>query len=655
VQIEDDAESNGGNSLGLGRQLHNVVFPTQSSLSDDTSADVQALTGRRAFESAFEILQQTSSSLRVRYREGVVPFLGPALLPQFACKIATVVRSIQAAKGVCFAHSAFNWTGVIPLAIALEHVGFVRYKRPNLLDDNTASDSRGQRPAYIILSGEKGLDTDFQSELKDALDSANAGGAIVKAILATNVGAEGLSLRMVREVHVLDPWYHLNRTAQIVGRATRKCSHSFLSPKDRTVTVHLHVAGMEDGFESVDFRAYRIAAAKQGAIEEVLSVFREHAIDKHIKGYRGTLDDEVVDMYVAIVSKVFELHGPALSYLSLVDHVSSLIPNADTSIVTEVLRQLLDGKRALQGASGRLRILTHLSDKYIAVPPVDEARSGLVTVQELATQSTEEPRGRVVLSQVLEVDARKRKVDHPSDVLPRLTSLRNSLRNMLDHSVYDKEWDRVLLDAAVDRMQQRDIMSLCVAAVEDAKSVPEDVRISLFSGQYILSPPNQHAYIFDIQKGRYVYAEDPDLPVHHTQLQRDNQGDTSAYIFAERGGRAKLRVMLRGRLFATGIVCKTIRPTRLISDMLRPLLIAAGLPVEKLPQMRSSERCLLLELLLRRAEKVIRPPAAVSYRAMLRKRKIRGIHRDDRHVPAAVTMRPDGSGNDERPGTEGPR
>jgi hypothetical protein len=667
TQIEDDDAlgSNGGYSLGLGRQLHNVVFPTQSSLSDDmaSSADVQALTGRRAFETSFEVLQQTSSSLRVRYREGVPPFLGPALLPQFACKIATVVRSIQAAKGVCFAHSAFNWTGVIPLAIALEHVGFVRYKRPNILEDDTTSDSRGQRPAYIILSGEKGLESDFQSELKDALDSANAGGGVVKAILATNVGAEGLSLRMVREVHVLDPWYHLNRTAQIVGRATRKCSHSFLPPKDRTVAVHLHVAGMEDGFESVDFRAYRIAAAKQGAIEEVLSVFREHAIDRHIKGYQGTLDDEVVDMYVAIVSKVFELHGPALSYLSLVDHVSSFIPNADTSIVTEVLRQLLDGKRALQGASGRLRIVTHLSDKYIAVPPVDEARSGLVTVQELATQSTEEPRGRVVLSQVLEVDARRRKVDHPSDVLPRLTSLRNSLRNMLDQSARsvfakdDKEWERVLLDAAVDRLQHRDIMSLCVAAVEDAKSVPEAVRTSLFSGRYIWSPSNQHAnpYIFDIQNGRYVYAEDPDLPVHHTQLGFPNQGDTSAYIFAERGGRSKLRVMLRSRRFATGIVCNTIRPTRLISDMLRPLLIAAGLPVQQSPHVRSSERCLLLELLLRRAEQVIRPPAAVSYRAMLRKRKLRGSRTGDRHVPAAVTMRPDGSGNDERPGTEGPR
>ena len=37
-----------------------------------------------------------------------------------------------------------------------------------------------------------------------------------------------IDLKCIREMHILDSWYHLNRTDQIIGRAIRYCSHTAL-------------------------------------------------------------------------------------------------------------------------------------------------------------------------------------------------------------------------------------------------------------------------------------------------------------------------------------------------------------------------------------------------------------------------------------------
>ena len=57
-------------------------------------------------------------------------------------------------------------------------------------------------------------------------------------MLLSKAGCEGLDLKGVRDVVLLEPHFHTERIKQVVGRAVRFRSHSHLPPKERHVTIH---------------------------------------------------------------------------------------------------------------------------------------------------------------------------------------------------------------------------------------------------------------------------------------------------------------------------------------------------------------------------------------------------------------------------------
>jgi hypothetical protein len=55
--------------------------------------------------------------------------------------------------------------------------------------------------------------------------NGNKTGEIARVFCITSAGAEGLSLRNVRQVHIMEPYWNSVRTDQVKGRAVRICSH----------------------------------------------------------------------------------------------------------------------------------------------------------------------------------------------------------------------------------------------------------------------------------------------------------------------------------------------------------------------------------------------------------------------------------------------
>ena len=74
------------------------------------------------------------------------------------------------------------------------------------------------------------------------MERDNKDGSQVKVILGTESAAEGLDFKMLREVHILEPFFHLSKNDQVVGRAIRRCSHTLLDFKDRNVMVYQYVS-----------------------------------------------------------------------------------------------------------------------------------------------------------------------------------------------------------------------------------------------------------------------------------------------------------------------------------------------------------------------------------------------------------------------------
>lgn len=69
-------------------------------------------------------------------------------------------------------------------------------------------------------------------------NNGNLRGDFVKVLMITRSGAEGISLKNVRGVHILEPYWNNIRIDQVIGRANRTNSHIELPKSERNFTVY---------------------------------------------------------------------------------------------------------------------------------------------------------------------------------------------------------------------------------------------------------------------------------------------------------------------------------------------------------------------------------------------------------------------------------
>lgn len=73
-------------------------------------------------------------------------------------------------------------------------------------------------------------------------------GEIIKVLMITSSGSEGINLKMTRFVHILDPYWHPVRGEQVIGRARRICSHANLPKELQTVEVFVYLMTIPEEF-----------------------------------------------------------------------------------------------------------------------------------------------------------------------------------------------------------------------------------------------------------------------------------------------------------------------------------------------------------------------------------------------------------------------
>jgi hypothetical protein len=273
--LESKIEKNDDKQTGVfnTQQPMNIVYDTT--------------TGKEGFNNFF-IREGTKEQLILRYASKYTNALSPDAnhLGLYSGKFLNIANIIKKSKGIVVIYSQFIWSGVLPLAIMLEHMGYTREGTANLLSEpqittNVTYDGV-KNPKYCILSSsdpEIMGNTTIDGLISRINNPANINGALVKVILMTPVAGEGLNFYNVREMHITDPWYHFNKIDQIIGRGIRNCSHKRLPVQDRNVTVFMHcsINGMTN--ETSDIHAYRIATRKLYQSFVVDEVIRNNAID----------------------------------------------------------------------------------------------------------------------------------------------------------------------------------------------------------------------------------------------------------------------------------------------------------------------------------------------------------------------------------------
>ena len=265
----------------------------------------------------------------------------PTEIGKYSKKIKKICDNIINSTGVVLIYSQYIDGGVLPVALALEELGFTRYGNTKslfetppveMLDVNTykpKSDVEGSKfkPAkYIMITGDKYLSPDTINDIKGATNPDNKYGEKVKVILISQAGSEGIDFKFIRQVHILEPWYNMNRIEQIIGRGVRNCSHKDLPFIERNVEIFLHGTQLSSNQEAVDLYVYRLAELKAVQIGKVSRLLKEISVDCILNISQNNFNEDILKQKVEQKlsnNEIIEYNVGNKPYTAICDYMES--------------------------------------------------------------------------------------------------------------------------------------------------------------------------------------------------------------------------------------------------------------------------------------------------------------------------------------------
>ncbi len=281
LEEEEDNENKKNIFFDLS-QISNVVFSKSIEYNEEEIIqNLNQLYSDTGFRNVFTSELTNDHKYKVSYKSNHYIF-DKKNLRDYSPKINKIINYINNSKGIIFVYSRFLNSGIIPLAIALEHQGYTKYgSNANILKPTKDMNIKSKNKKYMIISGNNPpVSSNYIKELEILKSEANSNGDIIKIVLVTTKGIEGLDFKNIREIHIMEPWFNLSRIAQIVGRGIRNNSHITLPEKERNTTIYQYVNLIKnDIVETIDYRWYRRSEIKQKQISKIERIIKESSID----------------------------------------------------------------------------------------------------------------------------------------------------------------------------------------------------------------------------------------------------------------------------------------------------------------------------------------------------------------------------------------
>ena len=164
-------------------------------------------------------------------------------------------------QGLHLIYSQFrSMEGIGIFSMVLDANGFSKFKIKRTISTGWEIDMSEEdmgKPCYALYTGTEDAEereilrniyngtwnyipNNIATQLR-AISRNNNLGEIIKVLMITSAGSEGINLKNTRYVHIMEPYWHPVRTEQVIGRARRICSHQELPKEMQTVEVFIYI------------------------------------------------------------------------------------------------------------------------------------------------------------------------------------------------------------------------------------------------------------------------------------------------------------------------------------------------------------------------------------------------------------------------------
>jgi len=267
----------------------------------------------------------------------------PISLATHSKKMNKMLFNILQSKGSNLIYSQFKTVeGLGVFGIALKANGFTEMviegsdQNPSFSANTLASLAKGAKEKrFIFFTGEGSkerrnlilnifngnfdkLPLAMRTPLEPFTANKNTKGEICWVIGITGAGAEGISLKCCRSVHIMEPYWNNVRLEQVKGRAIRICSHKDLPYEERTVEIYTYYTvfsrrqlakldmslKVTDKGKTSDENVYEVSTKKDKINQSLLQVMKEAAVDCNLNTADNkevqcfTIDDNRPDKYL---------------------------------------------------------------------------------------------------------------------------------------------------------------------------------------------------------------------------------------------------------------------------------------------------------------------------------------------------------------------
>jgi len=259
-------------------------------------------------------------------KENSNDYLTPEALTKYSPKYLHILENIKDPEyiGLHLIYSQFRTLeGIGLFSLVLEKNGFARFKikrnSADIWEIDIPEEELG-KPTYALYSGTetaeekeiirniyngdwKYIPTNISADLKKMARNNNMG-EIIKVLMITSSGSEGINLKNTRFVHIMEPYWHPVRLEQVIGRARRICSHKDLPNALQTVNVFVYLMEFsaeqlisDDAIElkkqdlskstphypvTSDQLLYEISEIKANLTSQLTDIIKESAFDCYI-------------------------------------------------------------------------------------------------------------------------------------------------------------------------------------------------------------------------------------------------------------------------------------------------------------------------------------------------------------------------------------
>ena len=119
-------------------------------------------------------------------------------------------------------------------------LSFIKYLELNnysLYSNNSDSN----KLHYAIFSGQQSSE-EKENIIKICNSEENKNGKLISILLISKSGAEGLDLKNIRSVHIMEPYWNYSLIEQIIARAVRYKSHDLLPKDEQNVQTYIYLS-----------------------------------------------------------------------------------------------------------------------------------------------------------------------------------------------------------------------------------------------------------------------------------------------------------------------------------------------------------------------------------------------------------------------------